>query len=223
MPITKKNHFIPKFYLKQWCNDSNQIWCYNLLRLNKNVPKWSEKYVKGIAYKNHLYTYLDSGVETSEFEHWLDNEIETPASLALNTLVTSGSISHSQLKSLVRFMIIQQLRTPSYYIDLYYRSKWHIPKLFEEYNSRLPEYITSIVENHNENNNNHDVIKGPARDNINVSIVDNEQNDDNINVNLEFTQNRKLWIRLIRHFYEKFSDTISNNNWSIIRAPKDLY
>ncbi|WP_123717011.1 DUF4238 domain-containing protein, partial [Pseudomonas poae] len=68
--LRKDNHYVPKLYLKQWA-DKDQILTYRLLVPSDNVPLWKKQSLKGIAFHQHLYTYLAGQEETDEFERWL--------------------------------------------------------------------------------------------------------------------------------------------------------
>ena len=90
--LRKDNHYVPKLYLKQWAHEG-QISTYRLLVPSENVPLWKKQSLKGIAYHQHLYTYLAGQEETDEFERWLDSEFESPAEEAIRRVVREDRMS----------------------------------------------------------------------------------------------------------------------------------
>lgn len=110
--LRKDNHYVPKLYLKQWAK-LGEIPTYRLLVPNENVPHWKTQSLKGIAYHQHLYTYLAGREETDEFERWLDTEFESPAEEAIRRVCNEERLSPRHWKSLVRFAVAQDVRTPA--------------------------------------------------------------------------------------------------------------
>lgn len=41
--ITRRNHYIPQFYLKNWSLDGKTIQTYSILVSNANVPYWTQQ------------------------------------------------------------------------------------------------------------------------------------------------------------------------------------
>lgn len=65
--LRKDHHYVPKLYLKQWARDGT-ISAYGLLVPHERIPPWKRRSLKGIAYREHLYTQIVGGVESDEFE-----------------------------------------------------------------------------------------------------------------------------------------------------------
>ena len=110
--LRKDNHYVPKLYLKQWAHDG-LISTYRLLVPNENVPLWKKQSLKGIAFHQHLYTYLAGQEETDEFERWLDSEFESPAEEAIRRVVQEDRMSPEHWRKLVRFAVALDVRTPA--------------------------------------------------------------------------------------------------------------
>jgi hypothetical protein len=53
----KDNHYVPQLYLKQWAT-KGRIQAYRLLVPHANLPLWKEHSLRGIAFHQHLYSYL---------------------------------------------------------------------------------------------------------------------------------------------------------------------
>jgi len=110
--LRKDNHYVPKLYLKQWADDG-QIPTYRLLVPSDKTPLWKPHSLKGIAFHQHLYTYVVGQEETDEFERWLDREFEGPAEQAIHRAVNGHQMSPDHWRRLVRFAVALDVRTPA--------------------------------------------------------------------------------------------------------------
>ena len=111
--LRKDNHYVPKLYLKQWANNG-KIPTYRFLVQNENAPLWREQSLKGIAFHQHLYTYLAGQEETDAFERWLDIEFENPAEEAIRRDVSEDRLFPEHWRRLVRFAVSLDVRTPAH-------------------------------------------------------------------------------------------------------------
>lgn len=68
---TKKQHFVPQFYLKNFCNAQNKLCVYD-----KKDKKYFYSTSKDICYKNYLYEYDADDSLMSNGKHILPNDIE---------------------------------------------------------------------------------------------------------------------------------------------------
>ena len=107
--LRKNNHYVPQLYLKQWMTNG-KIPTYRLLVPNEGVHLWKDHSLKGIAYHQHLYTYLVGQEETDEFERWLSNEFEAPAEEAIHLAINDERMSQEHWKKLIRFAVAQDVR-----------------------------------------------------------------------------------------------------------------
>ena len=128
--LRKNNHYVPKLYLKQWAHEGH-ISTYRLLVPNENVPMWMEQSLKGIAYQQHLYTYLAGQEETDEFERWLDSEFESPAEEAIRRVVQEDRMSPEHWRRLVRFAVALDVRTPARLRQFIRRQNETLPALMD--------------------------------------------------------------------------------------------
>ena len=129
----RNNHFVPKNYLKRWSTNGHQIWGYPLLVSNQNILMWKLYSISGIAYHTHLYTKLSvDGLETDEFERWLDKEFETPVEEAIYKATSDHNLSPMEWEKLIRFAAAQSVRTPAQLIQNLERWRKEMPS---EYNS----------------------------------------------------------------------------------------
>ena len=85
--ITHRNHYIPRFYLKNWSLDGKNIQTYSILVSNSNVPYWTQQSIKNSAVWNDFYTRVEGDKEVDDFEHWFDREFETPVKPVFDKLL----------------------------------------------------------------------------------------------------------------------------------------
>ena len=132
----KDNHYIPKMYLKNWCIDgTTTVWMYRRLVSHKNVEWWKQQSINGTAYLPDLYSHVQQGETTDEFERWLNHEVETPAKPVFEKVLTGSVLSDKELLALLRFTAVQIVRTPAYYINNY-----------ENWLQTLPQVLTRTME-----------------------------------------------------------------------------
>lgn len=136
--LHKDNHYVPKLYLKQWA-DQGFIPTYRLLVPSENVPLWKKQSLKGIAFHQHLYTYLVGQEETDEFERWLDREFESPAEEAIRRVVQEERMEAEHWRRLVRFAVALNVRTPA-------RLKQFIGRQNEKLLALMDETLQSSVQ-----------------------------------------------------------------------------
>ncbi|MDC3738127.1 DUF4238 domain-containing protein [Pseudomonas syringae] len=129
--IRKDHHYVPKLYLKNWAQDG-LINTYRLLVPNENSAIWKKQSLKGIAFHQHLYTYLSSQEETDEFERWLDMEFENPAAEAIRRVVQNDRMSPEHWRRLVRFAVALDVRTPARLKDFINRQNDSLHALMDQ-------------------------------------------------------------------------------------------
>lgn len=56
--LSKANHYVPKLYLKQWAHEG-RIPPYRLSVPDKRVSLWIPQSLKGSAFHQPLYTYVE--------------------------------------------------------------------------------------------------------------------------------------------------------------------
>ncbi|WP_417422339.1 DUF4238 domain-containing protein, partial [Halomonas sp.] len=105
----KANHYVPQLYLKQW-STNRKISTYRLLVPHDNIPLWKHHSLRGIAFHQHLYTYVIGQEETDEFERWLGQEFEAPAEEAIRRAVNNERMKPEHWKNLIRFAVSQDVR-----------------------------------------------------------------------------------------------------------------
>ena len=88
--ITHRNHYIPRFYLKNWSLDGKTILTYSILVSNSKVPYWTQQSIKNSAVWNDFYRRLLLANE----QYHIKREIATTLSpsVCLCCLCCSGMV-----------------------------------------------------------------------------------------------------------------------------------
>ena len=111
--LTHRNHYIPRFYLKNWSLDGKTIQTYSILVSNSKVPYWTQQSIKNSAVWSDFYTRIEGDKEIDDFEHWFDREFETPAKPVFDKLLNGQKISYEESVVLSHFVFAQYVRTPA--------------------------------------------------------------------------------------------------------------
>lgn len=98
--IRAKNHYVPKVYLRNWCDSDNQLWVYRSLVSDANVKFWKKTTPAAVAYHSHLYTKLGDKNLDDEVEKWFDRDFESPAHGAINRVLVNLKLSQEDWKQL---------------------------------------------------------------------------------------------------------------------------
>lgn len=143
----KDHHYVPKLYLKNWAQDG-LINTYRLLVPNEHAALWKKQSVKGIAFHQHLYTYLAGQEETDEFERWLDIEFESPAAEAIRRVVRGDRLCPEHWRRLVRFAVALDVRTPARMKDFIRRQNGSLQALMDESIRRSVDQLDAAARRH---------------------------------------------------------------------------
>lgn len=211
------NHYVPKLYMKQWAPEGS-ILTYRLLVPHDNSPLWKNHSLKGIAYHQHLYTYLADQEETDEFERWLDREFEQPAEEAIRRVTHELPLEPEHWRRLARFAVAQDVRTPARLKEFIRRQNEILPRLI---NDTLERAINRLEQSGGE-----DTIppKGNALCSgyspIELSIE--KQSDGSGRILAEATIGRRLWIWQMKHLLTETIELLPNHRWTILHAPNGM-
>ncbi|WP_160105642.1 DUF4238 domain-containing protein [Pseudomonas izuensis] len=209
------NHYVPQFYLRQWAVDK-KINTYRLLVQNQNIPHWKSHSVRGIAYLQHLYTYVTNQGLTDEFEVWLDREFESPARPVLTKALSSERLVPSEWKTLVKYLAAQDLRTPARLIETQRRLNQTLPGIFDEVLRRSINDLERAAQRGEK-------LIRPERFStydppIQVTIQRSPDGDGGT-VQAEMLNGRLHWISHLRHLLSSTVRHILQHKWTILRAP----
>lgn len=111
--ITHHNHYVPQFYLHNWCLNNNYLWVYSLLVSDTRVPYWSQKSIKSEGKWDDFYTRIVDNQEIDDFEKWFNAEFETPVKPIYEKLLNDNTINVQKSIPLSRYIAAQHLRTPA--------------------------------------------------------------------------------------------------------------
>lgn len=215
--LRKDNHYIPKLYLKQWATNG-LIPTYRLIVPNEKFPLWKNQSLKGIAFHQHLYTYLVGQEETDEFERWLDREFESPAEEAIRRVLQEDRMLPEQWQKLVRFALALDVRTPASLRSFIRRQNDSLAAIMEK---SLKNSIQKLDDASRTNeplpNTEWDTDKfSPFR----ISI--DEQENETSQIQVETIIGRRLWIWQMKHLLTKTINRIPNHRWTILHAPSEM-
>jgi hypothetical protein len=215
--MIKDNHYVPQLYLKRWksSSDQNKIWVYRTLVPHLKMPKWSPKPISGIGYYAHLYTRIMADLETDEFEHWLEHEVETPVEEVMNKVVLNQRLSENDWKKLIRFLAIQYVRTPAWYVRNKPRWEKQVPELIKE---TVMEGVQKLKYSRNIAISN----KSETETLPFFVTVEPSPNKKEMYVKTEVAIGREMWLYNIKRVFNKLVYVLLGHNWAISYAPEGM-
>jgi hypothetical protein len=108
--IKKRNHYLPRFYLKGFCDTNSRVWMYE-----KNNPSQPVDGSPGdMAIVRKLYNLESSGNAKDEIENYFSESVETPASPPFKRLLNKEFPNMQDKKTLSLFFAMLMVRTPLY-------------------------------------------------------------------------------------------------------------
>lgn len=213
----KNNHYVPQLYLKQWATNG-KIPTYRLLVPNNEAPVWKDYSLRGIAFHQHLYTYLANQEETDEFERWLSQEFETPAEEAIRLAINDQRMSKEHWRRMSRFAIAQDVRTPANLRTFLVRHRDTMEKLMKE------TLETSIRDLEAATKAGVALPKfEPDPNNVfplKISVTRNPEGDRGIEGRT--VVGRRLWLWSARRLLTDTITEITNTHWTIVHAPAGM-
>ena len=107
--ISKKQHFIPQFYLRGFLLDkTKKIWVYD-----KNKRKWWESRIQSIGYQKKIYNIEADGVEPDALEYAFA-QLESEFAPVLNKIIGGKELpkENPDYSILINFIVLTILRNP---------------------------------------------------------------------------------------------------------------
>jgi len=211
------NHYVPKLYLKQWAA-SGMIPTYRLLVPNESCPLWKRHSLRGIAYHQHLYTYIAGGEATDEFERWLDSEFEGPAEEAIDRVVRENTLTPEHWMRLVRFAVAQDVRTPARLREFLARQSVQMPDL-------LQRVVHDSVRRLEHGESPAGLQAAAAQEESKafpLKVTIKREPDGGGTLNATTLVGRKMWIWSLRHFLTSTIEKLPKTRWTILHAPSNL-
>jgi hypothetical protein len=215
--IHKDNHYVPKLYLKQWAM-AGKIHTYRLLVPNEKLPLWRKHFLKGIAYQEHLYNYFVGGEQTDEIERWLDREFEAPAEEVISRVIREESLSPGQWRTLIRFAMAQDVRTPARYREFVARQSQSLQQLLSEtLEQSVAELELAISEGRS--------LPKPTEiesEPFPINFKIDRQADGSGMLQAQTILGRRLWLWNIRRLLTETVKKIPMEGWTILKPPPGL-
>src|SRR6266481_3728408 len=113
----RDNHFVPQFYLRRWADSgAAQVMAYRTVVSRPEVPEWSPRSIKGVAFHRDLYAVLSSP-ELDEFERWIATEFEEPSQETLDRALKGDRLTARDHERLGSFFAAQDVRTPASFFE----------------------------------------------------------------------------------------------------------
>ncbi len=213
----RDNHYVPKLYLKQWA-DQGLISTYRLLVPNENVPLWKKQSLKGIAFHQHLYTYLLGQEETDEIERWLDREFESPAQEAIRRVVQEERMEAEHWRRLVRFAVALDVRTPARLKQFIGRQNETLPALMDKTLQRSAQKLEAAVARNEPIPRRVEVDDAFSIFKISIET----RSDGSKQAKAETTVGRRLWVWQMKHLLTKTLGRLPMQKWTILHAPAGM-
>jgi hypothetical protein len=215
----RDNHYVPQAYLKNWGDASNRIWAYRLLVSHHNVPLWKHTSIKGIAYHAHLYTRVVADGMTDEVEHWLNSEFEEPATEAIQKVINDNQLTPKDWSSLIRFVAVQDVRTPARLVEMLQRWSRTLPELMD---NTLRESVQKMEALKREGK---PLDRGSYADakyfpmKVTTELVPGKEHGI---LKAETVAGRGLFLFTLKHLLVNTVDALLAHKWTILRSPKGL-
>lgn len=221
--LKRKNHFVPKLYLKQFADSKNLIWSYRLLVPHTNFPKWERLPIGKVAYQNNLYTIISKGQEDDSFERWIEAEFETPVKETLSNVINDKNLTIRDWNRLALFLAAQDVRTPTNYFETTDRWNKELPKLLEK---TLNNAVKTLEEHFSKGRplpKNKPISSQLFNETLDISITPNVIPERKMGeIRAEITIGRKLWLESQRLLLTKTSQVLLKHKWSIVKPASGM-
>lgn len=116
--LKRNNHFVPRFYLKNWGN-GEKVWNYELLVPHEKYPVWRNTPISHTASIDDLYVRFSRGEETDDLEDKFFLQYEETAKDAFFRACNDERLSVDDWHRLIEYIAFQIFRTPTYYQQCY--------------------------------------------------------------------------------------------------------
>ncbi|MCK4486598.1 MAG: DUF4238 domain-containing protein, partial [Desulfobacterales bacterium] len=221
--LKRDNHFVPQLYLKQWSEDSTQIFSYRTIVSHERVPEWKLRSIRGVAFHRDLYTTIENGLEIDQFEQWIEAEFETPAQEALDKVLNERNLTTLDWERLALFLAAQDVRTPTNYLESMKRWRQQIPEIL---NGTLKELVNKLEKAHQEGRLIETNKNRPKffRDIAKVKVIPNVIQDQGKGlIHTEVVAGRNLWLESQRFLLTKTAKVLKKHKWSIVEPANGRY
>lgn len=214
----RDNHYVSSGYLKRWASPGGRIWTYRILVSHPGVPLWKSCAPRGVAYHSHLYTRIIAGQESDEIERWFDREFESPVDDVLHKATSDSPLTREDWNRLIRFLAVQDVRTPAWLEEQ--RGRWDasLPGLMEESLRDSVERMEELVRAGKS------LPKATSKNDDGLPLrvtAKREPGQKSGHIGVDMLVGRGLWLWCMQRAIERTSMVLHQHKWTIIRPPKD--
>ncbi len=211
--LTRDNHYVQQALIRRWSQDENNVCAYRTLVSHTSVKEWELKSIKVLAEQRNLYTVFLNGRETDEFEHRIEAEFETPGIKATEKVVNGETVASAGYEAIGRSVAVQDLRTPSSYLEEKARLEREFPSLaarFKETCQQLPSANAGSKP-----------ARTSASDDFSRSLkvrLHKGEVEENTSVvaELAVSDGRSSWLSSIERKLHTHTKLISEHQWSVL-------
>lgn len=202
--LTRKNHYIPRFYLKHWATDS-RLYEHNLIVSNENIPQYKEVSIHHTAYVTDLYSSAYAKTY-DEFEHFI-KEYEDRMVQAQEKILRKERLNLDDWHSITEYVLLQYVRTPKMYGIIHSWMSQHGSEAIERF------FQKSFHGQLNEKN------VDPAW--FNNCIAQYQYNADQYTINIDLLNGRSFWHTFIKFYLQWYYHELYSNVWGIVTFRQD--
>lgn len=227
--IHHNNHYIPQVYLRNFSStpDKTKINVYRKLVSHKKVPLWNEKSIENTGTYKDLYNEITAQGESDAVETWLGNKFENQLSNVFSKVLTNSKLINEDWEVLIRFLAIQEVRVPSYYIN-------EIPKVQQRLQQQLKELgddlklvnledLEDFTNSSSFFNTENDKESYPedSRETLSKVKIEPDHCKKTIDLDIELNLGRPLWLTLMEYVPNQIH-VLLEHKWTIVK-PADGY
>jgi hypothetical protein len=217
--LRRDNHYVPHVYLKAWETTPKKLWIYRVLASHQDVPAWNLKSTRGISFLSHLYTRIAAGGESDEMERWFDSEFEAPASKVLEKAITECRLQQSDWHVLIRFLALQDARTPAKMISFIQQWETRYGELFQRTIQQSVDRLETLTSYERQEYDR----KSPLADYLPLRITTKIEPDQEYGfLEAKILVGRALWHHQIKHILCSTADVLLEHRWTIMKAPDGI-
>ena len=217
--ITHDNHFVPQFYLQHWSQGGKKIYRYDILVPHESIPAWKHAPIKSSAHFRDLYTSVHDQEESDEFEKWIKQKFEDPAKPVLDKVAKDENLSEADWENLIRFVALQDVRTPTAYLESAERWSKTMPGLIKDVSQKSIKILEAAAKNHSvmikKKNNRKSSLDGIIKTRVIVKETDGEK--DEYQLETTVLAGRQLWLYQQKMLLTKTVKALLQHQWSIFR------
>lgn len=197
MSHKKGHHYLPKCYLKGFCDNKKKLWVYEKDTVKEPYTSTPDK----VAKCNNLYMLYDSK-DPIELEDFLANKIEGPAAMVLSELREKRFPDIEQKYKLALFIAILMVRTPRYisYLD----------KISSDYITPLCSSIARDRERFN-------TMRNKSNKNLSKDTIEQDRNSI-LKEEFSFKLNHDLILRNMLIIGEAFAQVLVKTKWLLLET-----